>query len=467
MKKVAVNDAKDRLLSLDALRGLAILLMVLSGSIAFGDVLPAWMYHAQVPPPTHTFNPNLAGITWVDLVFPFFLFSMGAAFPLALSKKLKNSGVLVTLGQAIKRYILLIFFAVFTFHSRAWVMSEAPATIENLLSIGCFILLFLMFSKTNFERSGFSVGRQILGFILAIAFLWLYPFKDGGFDIFKSDIIIVVLANMALFGSLIWIFTQHKPWLRIATLPLVMAIFLSGKVADSWVSQVYNWSPLPWAYTFYYLKYLFIIIPGTFAGDWLLRAKNNSIIIKPSFTTLAIALICLLLVVLNTSLLFSRQLVVNIIITIYLAIVLVFLCRKSGLNEVYQNFAYLGIFLLVLGLFFEPYEGGIKKDPSTYSYYFVCSGMAFLTIFSFILLEAGGYLKTGFKFMAKVGQNPMIAYTAGNLFLLPLLRISNTETSLNLLNQTAWGGFGRGLIFTSIVALIALSFTNKRIFWKT
>ena len=171
--------------------------------------------------------------------------------------------------------------------------------------------------------------------------------------------------------------------------------------------------------------------------------------------------------VLNTGLLFSRHLFINIIINVYLAIVLFFLCRKSGLNGVHQNFIYLGIFLLILGLFFEPYEGGIKKDPSTYSYYFVCSGMAFLVIFSFMLLEAGGYLKGGFKFMSKVGQNPMIAYTAGNLFLMPLLRISNTEVAFNLLNQTAWGGFARGVIFTGIVALIAFLFTKIRIFWKT
>ena len=75
--------------SLDALRGFAILTMVLSGSIAFGDVLPAWMYHAQVPPPDHKFVPTHAGITWVDLVFPFFLFAMGTAIPLALQKNIK------------------------------------------------------------------------------------------------------------------------------------------------------------------------------------------------------------------------------------------------------------------------------------------------------------------------------------------------------------------------------------------
>jgi len=60
--------------SLDALRGFAILAMVLSSSIAFG-ILPPWMYHAQTPPPSHVFKPEVAGISWVDLVFPFFLFS--------------------------------------------------------------------------------------------------------------------------------------------------------------------------------------------------------------------------------------------------------------------------------------------------------------------------------------------------------------------------------------------------------
>lgn len=61
--------------------------MVLSGVIP-RNTLPAWMYHAQLPPPTHAFNPNLPGLTWVDVVFPLFLFSMGAAIPLALSRRL-------------------------------------------------------------------------------------------------------------------------------------------------------------------------------------------------------------------------------------------------------------------------------------------------------------------------------------------------------------------------------------------
>jgi len=76
-----------RLNSLDAFRGLAILCMVLSSSIAFGDIMPAWMFHAQTPPPMHIFNPNLPGITWVDLVFPFFFVFNGGCHSLGTEQE--------------------------------------------------------------------------------------------------------------------------------------------------------------------------------------------------------------------------------------------------------------------------------------------------------------------------------------------------------------------------------------------
>lgn len=467
METQITPQKQPRLMSLDALRGIAVLLMVLSGSISFGDVLPAWMYHAQVPPPLHIFKPELPGITWVDWVFPFFLFSMGAAFPLALAPKLKNSGTLAVLLIICKRYCLLLFFAIFIFHGRAWVISANPGNLAYLISIGCFGLLFLIFSISNFESKKFTIVRKVVGLLMAVLFLGFYQFRGLSFDPAKSDIIIVVLANMALFGSVIWIFTQHKPWLRVAILPIIMAVFMSGKLTDSWTNVIFNWSPLPWAYTFYYLKYLFIIIPGTFAGEWLVNAKNSNVIIKSTFNATSIALLCLFMVGLNTSLLFSRELVLNLLSTSILAILILALCRKSELPNQFKNLAQLGLFLLILGLFFEPYEGGIKKDPSTYSYYFVCTGMAILTLLGFILIESAGYLKVLLLFISKVGQNPMIAYTAGSLFLLPMLRITHLEGFLNLLNQTAWGGFFKGIIFTTIVALITVFFTNRRIFWKT
>ena len=103
----------NRASSLDVLRGYAIITMVLSGTIAFG-VLPGWMYHAQTPPPSHAFNPQNFGITWVDLVFPFFLFSMGAAFPFSLGRKIeKGVSKLVLVKDSVLRGLQLVFFAIF------------------------------------------------------------------------------------------------------------------------------------------------------------------------------------------------------------------------------------------------------------------------------------------------------------------------------------------------------------------
>lgn len=315
--------------SLDALRGFAILTMVLSGSIAFNGVLPAWMYHAQVPPPLHKFNPAIPGITWVDLVFPFFLFSMGAAIPLSLQKHIASGkGFLFVLQTATKRFALLAFFALFTQHMKAWVISDTPGVQAQLLSIAAFILLFFQFYEyRDVSKKQLFIILKLIAFAIAFILLWLLPFKQGsGFDFYKSDIIIMVLANMAFFGTLIWYATKHQPLLRIGILPFVMAIFLAGKETDpSFTKTIFEWKQIggvsfDWLYKFYFLKYLFIIIPGTFAGEWLIRNAHETPTEKnlSSVAENTVAGLSLSLFVLNLYGLFTRQLIFNLLVTVIL-----------------------------------------------------------------------------------------------------------------------------------------------------
>lgn len=70
----------NRAYAVDILRGLAIVGMVLSGYIAWNPDLPAWLFHAQLPPPSFVFDASVAGITWVDLVFPFSSFRWARPF---------------------------------------------------------------------------------------------------------------------------------------------------------------------------------------------------------------------------------------------------------------------------------------------------------------------------------------------------------------------------------------------------
>jgi predicted acyltransferase len=458
-----------RLNSLDAFRGLAILCMVLSSSIAFGEMMPAWMFHAQTPPPTHVFNPNLPGITWVDLVFPFFLFSMGAAIPLALHKKAEAEPFHKILLQLFTRLVLLAFFAIFTFHARAWVMEKTPTTITYLISIAAFACLFLIYGNwSSFVKSKFAIALKVMGIVLALAFLGFYAFAYGDFSLAKSDIIIIVLANMAFFGGLIWYFTRNKPIWRIALLPFVMAVFLASKEDGSINNLVFYWSPADWLYKFYYLKYLFIIIPGTFAGEWFIKeSKNENTATTSKKVLLLITGIASALVFVNLWGLFTRALELNLLINLIGCACLLLLAKDIKQSELINKMIYAGVYLLLLGLFFEAYEGGIKKDFSTYSYYFVCSGLSFLTLLSFSLIEKMGYLNAITNFLANNGKNPMIAYTAGNLLLIPILKMTTLSKQLDAMNTNAFVGCARGIIFTGVVALITLFFTRIKFFWKT
>ncbi|KQC01918.1 DUF5009 domain-containing protein [Pedobacter sp. Hv1] len=456
--------------SLDVLRGTAILLMVLCSSIAFGKVLPAWMFHAQTPPPYHVFKPEIPGITWVDLVFPFFLFSMGAAIPLALNSKAEQQPFYKIALQLATRLVLLAFFAIFTLHARAWVMDKQPTIFTHVLSIAGFILLFLMYGNwSRFVKKYVALAIKIIGFLAAVIFLYVYPFAYGQFSLAKSDIIILVLANMAFFGGLIWYLTRNRPWLRIGILPFVMAIFLGAKEVDSINSIIFNWSPAAWLYQFYYLKYLFIIIPGTLAGDWFLKENKQAELIRDSSKRIFILIACIAtaLIVINLWGLFTRALVLNLALNAIGCLALSVLIKKIKAGQTIKQLTQAGIYLVLLGLFFEAYEGGIKKDYSTYSYYFVCSGLSFFALLSFSIVERLGCFKKLMDFLAANGKNPMIAYTAGNLFLIPLLKISTLSVYLDAMSTNAINGFARGLIFTGVVALITICFTRLKFFWKT
>lgn len=458
--------------SLDVLRGIAILLMVLSSSISFGN-LPAWMYHAQVPPPKHVFDPTLAGITWVDLVFPFFLFTMGAAIPLAMTKKVATLRPLAVFGTIAKRFVALFFFALFSFYMRAWVMTDSPGGGEYLLSIIGFAVLFALYTdfKTFFSaRITKMIHASALLFALGILY-FIYA-GDARFTFEKTDIIILVLANMALFGTLWWWLTARSYWLRIGILPFIMAVFLGAKELGSINAFIFNLSPATWLYQFYYLKYLFIILPATVVGEWIyMEAKVQDKALLDKKQLVFQMILCMILIGTNVFNLYMRYLVVNLLITLFLSVVLyrvVNVSEQGNASKLHGRLVSLGGYLLLLGLIFEAYEGGIKKDYSTYSYYFVCTGLACYALNFLSCMEQLNVASVPLRAIALVGKNPMIAYTAGNLVLIPSLAITGLQVYLDQLGaQGGIGGVFRGILFTGTVAVLTMLSSRLKLYWKT
>lgn len=464
-----------RALALDALRGISIIMMVLSGRIPFG-VLPDWMYHAQVPPPLHIFNPNLPGITWVDLVFPFFLFAMGAAIPLALSRRIEQ-GVRMwkIVGGIFLRGLLLAAFAIYVMQIRPWGMSDHPDFGIWLFCLIGFLLLFPMLVRMPDQwHPSLRWGIKIGGWTGAVILMSLVRFKDGsGFSLQKSDIIILVLSNVAIAGGLIWLVTRENVLLRLGILAVFLAMRLASKEMG-WVQWLWNCSPAPWLFQVRFLQYLFLTIPGTIIGDmvlqWMKTRDDGSQGTgwQPNryavLVVLAIALNLVLVIGLK-----ARLVVATGIITIVICIVFYGLVKNAATStdRLIKSIAQYAFFFLILGMFFEPYEGGIKKDHATISYYFITGGLAMYTLILFTILIDVFKHRKPFALLIETGQNPMIAYAGVNSLVPPILGILHIDTFIEQITASPWLGALRGAFMTYLVALAGSLCTKKKIYLRT
>ena len=460
--------------SLDALRGYAILTMILSGSIPFGNALPAWMYHAQLPPPNHIFNPNLPGITWVDLVFPFFLFAMGAAFPFALNRKIQQGiPYWKILFQIFQRGFLLAGFAIFIQHVKPYALSSSPTAIHWFIGLLGFVILFMFFSRFNFRfDKRIYLTLKIISLLMGMALLANLNYPNGlGFSLNRSDIIILVLANVAVGGSIIWLLTQKNILLRLGILGFLIALRLTQNIEGSWNSWLWNFSPFPWLYKQYYMQYLFIVIPGTVIGDkiysWI-NSKNEKEYQKGPIH-LYFAFLMISFVLINLICLFSRLTNLNLIINLVFILLGYLLLNRNAnnLNKFIKDLFSHGSFWLMLGLCFEAFEGGIKKDHPTLSYYFVTTGLAIYTVIFFEIIIEHLAKRKYLSLLIYSGQNPMIAYVAGSNLLMPVFALTGLNYFLNYLTVNPFLGFIKGILFTILVGLITSLFTKNKIFWRT
>ena len=407
------SSLTNRALGLDALRGFAILMMFLSGLVPFyTNTLPNWMYHGQIPPPLHQFNPNLPGITWVDLVFPFFIFSMGAAIPLALNGRLEKGTKLRTIiWQIFERGFLLAGFAIYIQHVKPYALNPNPDIFTWLISLFGFVLLFPVLYKfpVSFNKK-LKTTIKLSGLLTIIVFLCSVKYPNGsGFLLTRSDIIILVLANVSLFGSLIWLFTQKNILIRLSILLFLLA-FRLGHTETGWIKTVWDYSPFPWLYTFYYLQYLFVLIPGTIIGDMLytyMKEPSKTLKIK----TNSLKLISGLMLFINVVVLIGlklRYIEYTLFAVLIFGIINYFLLNKAEniYEKLFQKMFYFGMYLILLGLAFEPFEGGIKKDHPTLSYYFVTTGLAIFTLIGLMIIIDILKKQKYFSIIIANGQNP-------------------------------------------------------------
>jgi len=494
--KHKLNQMK-REISLDILRGLAIIGMVLSGTISRNPDLPAWLFHAQIPPPDFVFNPELPGITWVDLVFPLFLFAMGMALPFSLNK-LVSSGISQKriMIRIITRAFKLFFFAVLLGHLSPFHYPQEMGWLRYFMGTLAFAGFFLAFSKFP-QISRHESKLNLMGYVILIALVIVRSkVFDLVFSIHSNDIIILVLANMALFGALVWLFTRNNWYIRLGIVALYFALRLTHSIDDSVNTLLWDFTPFKWLAAnfpgfyesflnigidlkrtiFYhpdYLKYLMIVIPGTIAGDLVLAAQREKTAARyhPGEKVFGfIALVLLANICLNLWGLMSRNIEFVWIMNIVSVLILMKAMSKGSFKHLQNTRALLmwSIFWLLLGLIFEAYQGGIKKDSATISYFFMTSGMAGFAIIFFKILEPVFQPGKAFGFIGQTGMNPMLAYVAAAYFVMPVLYFAQVLPWMDQWHtHWPWAGLLRGIILTGLAILITVYSVKFKYYWKT
>lgn len=437
-----------RYLSLDFLRGLTIFGMVLSAIQPHG-VMPGWMYHVQNPPPTHALDVSVPGVGWVDLVFPIFIFCMGASIPFA---KPSIKGIFGRFGML----WLFSYLYVFINSTNPWVTLAGFAALFPLY----------MVLKSPVQLWGIKIpvwGVRIAGAVMVMAVVVANHFFFGEvISVHRRGIIIFLLAFLYLFGSLIWYYTKDNP-LKRGLIWLAVLAFTIITQNLGWPSITYADPNLRWWFNVEYFYFLLLLVPSTYVGDLL---KKRIMLQETGNVSLPVALLSLILVVWLTFAFYMQLYWWNVALS-GIMILLIFLVASKK-DTGYIPMLSIAAFLIFLGVVMEPYNGGIKKVPCTIQYCFATGGMAMmlLVVADYICSRFPASFLTGL--FDKAGKNPLMCYIAFDSMLLPLMKVTGAVYLYRLAypQDIHILGFLRSVVAVLFTMWIVGLFTKRKIFWK-
>ncbi|MBZ4033234.1 DUF5009 domain-containing protein [Flavobacterium sp. 17A] len=382
---------RERLISLDVFRGLTILLMTIVNNPGdWGNVYPP-LLHA-----------HWNGCTPTDLVFPFFVFIMGVAVPLAMPEKTYDSTTFnKILIRSLRMFCLGIFFNFFG-KIQLFGLDGIPLLIGRL-AITIAVGYALMGNFNNRLKNIFAVGILLVYLILAY----------GGFENYQDVRLPGVLQRIAIVYfvvSLLYLKTSRKTQIITGVLLLlgywgIMTLIPVPGVGEANLER------------------------GTNLAAWV-----DSILLKGHNYHET-----------NTwdpeGILSTLPSIVNGIIGLFIGQILLLSVTKI---QKAQRMGMIGTSLIFFGLLWD-LVFPINKSIWTSSYVLYTTGLAtvFFTVL-YYLIDIKEF-KKGFKLFVIWGVNPMIVFFASQIIPQALTMIqfqnpSNPEEQTNLLSYLYYSG---------------------------
>lgn len=160
------KNRQNRDLTVDIFRGLTIFLMIFVNDLASVTGIPGWLKH---------YPPEENGMTFVDIVFPAFLFISGMSIPLALDKRFSaGEGYGTLLAGIFRRGISLLVIGVLMVNISG-VNAELTGMHKYLWGTIVLLAVIMFFTTVPSGRA-----RTIVQIISALVILYMvYIFRSG------------------------------------------------------------------------------------------------------------------------------------------------------------------------------------------------------------------------------------------------------------------------------------------------
>ena len=226
MNNINQNNLKAlslRIESIDVIRGLTILVMIFVNDIAGAPGLPQWLRHM----PTRS-----DGMTFVDLVFPAFLFIVGLSMPFSIGRRLEQSGNLWTTWKHILiRTIGLLIIGFFMVNNEN--MSGEGIINSHVWGFFLYLSVFIIWNKGNSKNQFLSKNYlKYIAIVLLIVLAFLYR-GQGQDSIFQMRPywwgILGLIGWAYLVACLIYIPFRRSPFALLGFVVLLYCFYMADE----------------------------------------------------------------------------------------------------------------------------------------------------------------------------------------------------------------------------------------------
>ncbi len=370
--------------------------MVFVNDLAGIRGLPWWNYH--IP-------PGEQGLTYVDVVFPAFLFIVGMAIPLSIEKRnSKGDSILKILYHILIRSLSLVVLGLLIMNGRD--MDPASTGISytawNVLMFTGVILLWNNYPKTNKKSDYIFSILKWSGLIILLILLFIYRRDVDG------EILWINKKNWSILGAIGWaylsvciLYLVLKGNFKLLAISFIILVALNVMSKAGWVD---------------FIRY----IPKIF---WPFGSGSLA----------SITMAGLLL-----SIIFIKN---NIASTLNLKII-------WGIG--------FAAILFLMGWLLLPF--GLAKIGSTPSYTLFSSGICILLfILMYILVDVKGHSRWA-SFLKPAGSNPLLTYILPDIYY-AIFGLAHA----NIINPEGWPGVFRALIFSLFILGVSAIMTRLKI----